>query len=288
MGPRLARIIGALLLAGGLAACSAVRIAYNSLPEVSYWWLDSYVDFEAAQTPRVRDALTQLLAWHRQDELPKLAELLRQTRALAADDVTAAQACELADAIRARLLAVAEHTAPSGAELVASLSDAQLAHIERKHARVNADYAKAWLDLSREDQQEKRYEQFLDRSEDFYGRLDPEQRELLRQQAAASMFDPREVDANRRRHQQEVLALLRRLQGGRLPAAEAQGAIRDYARRFAQPPAPMRERLRAQQEETCRDVAELHNRTSPGQRQKAQQRLQAYENDVRQLAAAAF
>src|SRR5689334_8833467 len=96
---RLARIIGVLLLAGGLAACSTVRLVYNSLPELSYWWLDSYVDFDGTQTPRVRDELAQLLEWHRQNELPKLADLLRETRALAAGDVTAAQACGLAEAI---------------------------------------------------------------------------------------------------------------------------------------------------------------------------------------------
>ena len=56
-----ARIIGALLLASALAACSSVRLAYNNLPTLSYWWLDGYVDFDGAQTPRVREDLGQLL-----------------------------------------------------------------------------------------------------------------------------------------------------------------------------------------------------------------------------------
>src|SRR5215469_338870 len=100
---RLARIIGVLVLVGWLAACSAIKLAYNNLPEVSYWWLDSYVDFDSTQTPRVRDELTQVLEWHRQNELPKVIDLLRQTRTLAADDVTPAQACELVDSIQTRL-----------------------------------------------------------------------------------------------------------------------------------------------------------------------------------------
>lgn len=282
---RLARIIGALLVAGCLAACSTLKLAYNNLPEVSYWWLDSYVDFDSTQTPRVRDELARLLEWHRQNELPKLADLLRQTRVLASGDVTAAQACELAEAIRARLLAVADRATPAGAELASSLSDAQLRHVERKYARINVDYGKDWLDLGHEGQQQKRYEQFLDRSEDFYGRLDADQRDLLRRQAAQSRFDPREIDANRKSRQQDMLTLLRRLQGGRMPPGEAQAAVRDHVSRVADSSGPMRERLRALQEESCRNIAELHNQTSPAQRQKAQQRLQAYENDLRQLAA---
>ncbi|MBB3177168.1 DUF6279 family lipoprotein [Variovorax sp. Sphag1AA] len=286
---RLARIIGALvaavLVAGCLAACSAIKLAYNNLPEVSYWWLDSYVDFDSTQTPRVRDGLTQLLEWHRQNELPKVVDLLRQTRTLAGDDVTPAQACELVESIQARLLAVAERAVPASSELALSLDDAQLGHLERKYARINADYRKEWIALTPKDQQEKRYEQFLDRSEDFYGRLDPSQRDLLRRQIAQSSFDPREIDANRKTRQQEIIALLRRLQAEKAAPAEAQAAVRAYVLRVAEPTGPVRLRREALQEESCRNIAELHNQTTAAQRSKARQRLQGYEDDLRELAS---
>ena len=287
---RLARIIGVLVaasfIAGCLSACSTLKLAYNNLPEVSYWWLDSYVDFDSTQTPRVRDGLTQLLEWHRQNELPKVIDLLRQTRTLAGDDVTPAQACELVTSIQARLLALAERAVPAGTELALSLDDAQLAHLERKYARINADYGKEWVALSAKDQREKRYEQFLDRSEDFYGRLDPSQRDLLRRQIAQSSFDPREIDANRKARQQEILELLRRLQADKSAPGEAQAAVRAYVRRVAEPTGEAREQRQAMQEESCRNIAELHNQTTPAQRSKARRRLQGYEDDLRELAAA--
>jgi len=287
---RLARIIGALVtasfVAGCIAACSTIKLAYNNLPEVGYWWLDSYLDFDTAQTERVRDGLTQLLEWHRQNELPKVVELLRQTRTLAGDDVTPAQACELVEAIQARLLAVAERAVPAGTALALSLNDGQLAHLERKYARINADYGKEWVRLSPTDQREKRYEQFLDRSEDFYGRLDPAQRDLLRRQIAQSSFDPREIDASRKTRQQEILALLRRLQAEKTAPAEAEAVVRAYVRHVAEPTGAPRERRLALQEESCRNIAELHNQTTPAQRSKARQRLQGYEDDLRELASA--
>ncbi len=44
-----ALLVGTFALAG-LSACSAIKIGYNNLPELSYWWLDGYVDFDGAPT----------------------------------------------------------------------------------------------------------------------------------------------------------------------------------------------------------------------------------------------
>ncbi|MDM0105363.1 DUF6279 family lipoprotein [Variovorax sp. J22R24] len=283
---KLARIIGVLVLASALAACSAVKLAYNNLPEVSYWWLDGYLDFDGAQTPRVRDELDQLLAWHRQNELPRIVGLLQKAQALAPRDVTPGQTCEMVNEIRTRLLALAERAEPAGAELAVSLTESQLQQLERKYTRINADYRKDWLDRSIEKQREKRYEKFLERSEDFYGRLDAEQRDLLKLQVARSVFDPRELDAERKRRQREALTLLRRFNAQKTPPADAQAAIHAYVLRIADPPpGPWRDRQQALQQEACHDIAEFHNQTSAAQRDKAMRRLQSYENDVRDLAA---
>ena len=282
-----ARIIGLLLLAAALGACSAIKLAYNNLPEVSYWWLDAYVDFDGSQTPKVRDELAQLLAWHRQNELPRVLGLLQEAQALAPRDVTAAQACRMADEIRERLLAVAERAEPAGTELALSLGEAQLRQLERKYAKNNADYRKEWLSRSAAEVQEKRFDKFVERLEDFYGRLTAEQRELVRRQVAQSVFDPRLADAERRKRQQEALQLLRGFNAAPPPAAEARGAIHAYVMRIADPPpGPWREHQQALLQEGCRNLAALHNATSAGQREQAVRRLQAYQDDLRQLVAA--
>ncbi|RYF33019.1 MAG: hypothetical protein EOO26_09585 [Comamonadaceae bacterium] len=286
-GAKLARIIGAVVLGATLAGCSAIKLGYNNLPDLAYWWLDGYVDFNDAQTPRVRDDLASLLAWHRQTELPQIAALLQKAEALAPADVTPEQACAFTEDIRARLLAVAMRAEVPGAELAVSLDDAQLQTLERKYAKTNADYASDWLKRSVAKQQDKRYDQFLDRNEDFYGRLDSAQRDLLRQQVAASVFDAKRVDAERRLRQQEALALLRRFAAERTPSAEARPLLHAYIQRVSQPPpGPWRDYQQAVLQEGCRNVAALHNSTTPAQRQKAVERLRAYEADVRDLMAA--
>lgn len=283
----MARIIGVLLLAAALGACSAIKLAYNNLPTVSYWWLDGYLDFDSEQSPKVRDELAQLLAWHRQNELPRLAALLQDAQALAPDEVTPAQVCAMADRVRDRLLAVSDHAEPAGTELALSLTTGQLRQLERKYAKNNADYRKDWLDRTPAQVQEKRYDQFLDRAEDFYGRLGAEQRDLLKQQVAQSVFDPVLAGAERRKRQQEALVLLRGFAAGKPPPAEARAALHDYIQRIAEPPpGPWRDQQQALLQEGCRNTAALHNGTTASQRAQAVRRLQAYQDDLRQLVAA--
>jgi len=282
-----ARIIGALLVTAALGACSAIQLAYNNLPTVSYWWLDGYLDFDGAQTPKVRDELAQLLAWHRQNELPRLASLLKEAQAMAPGEITPEQVCTMADRIRERLLAVTERAEPAGTELALSLSEAQLQQLERKYAKNNAEYRKDWLDRTPAQVQEKRYDQFLDRTEDFYGRLTGEQRDLLKQQVAQSVFDPKLADSERRKRQQEALKLLRGFIASKTPPAEARTALHDYIQRIAEPPpGPWRDHQQALLQEGCRNTAAMHNGTSASQRTQAVRRLQAYQDDLRELVAA--
>ena len=285
----MARIIVAALGCALLCACSSVKLAYNNLPTVTWWWLDGYVDLDASQSPRVREALAQLLDWHRRNELPKFIPLLQKAQALAPDTLTPEQVCTFSDAIRDRLLAFAVRAETPGAELALSLDDAQLQHLQRKYAKVNESYRKDWLALDANKRQDKRFDQLLDRYEDFYGTLDTSQRELLRQLVAQSVFSAERFDAQRRTRQQEALALLRGLRADPASSSDtqaAQAALNGYVQRTAHPPpGPWRDYQQALSTEGCRNLATLHNTTTAAQRERAARRLREYENDVRQLAA---
>ncbi|MFC5609289.1 DUF6279 family lipoprotein [Variovorax soli] len=283
--------LAAALLASLLAGCSTVKLAYNNAPELAYWWLDGYLDFDASQTPRVRGELDWLLAWHRQNELPQWIALLQKAQAMAPNDSTPAQACELAQAMRLRLLALAEQAEPAGAVLALTLTRAQLDHLQKKYAQVNDDYRADWIDKSREAQQDRRYEQWLNRSEDFYGNLDERQKKALRQMVADSVFNPVLFDAERKRRQTVALRTLRTLGAlGAEPgvsASEAQQVLHAYIRTVAEPPpGRWRDQQEALWQESCRNVAALHNMTTPAQREQAVRRLRSYETQLRELAAA--
>ena len=271
------------LLALGLAGCSTVKLAYNNLPELSYWWLDGYLDFDDSQAPRVRAELERLLAWHRRNELPRWIELLQQAQQLAPGDATAAQACALNDAVRDRLLVLAEQAEPASAELALTLAPAQLQHLQRKLESRNAEFADDWLDATPEAIQTRRYKRWLDWAETLYGTLDETQRAALRAMVAKPPFDPPMAEAQHRPRQAVLLAGLASLQDG-ASAAKARQVLKDYVQMVAQPaPGGWREHREALQLEGCRNFAALHASTNAQQRAHARQRLLGYEQDLRAL-----
>ncbi|HEX6707515.1 MAG TPA: DUF6279 family lipoprotein [Albitalea sp.] len=278
-----ALIIGALAL---LTACSALRLGYGQAPELVYWWLDGYVDLDDDQSPRVREALRQWFRWHRGTQLVDYAGLLQHTRGQLADTLTPAQVCRLADEVQARVDTAFEQAVPAVAELARTLTPEQLAHLQHKQAKNNADYRNDYLQDTTEERLKAQVKRVVERAETLYGRLDDAQREKVAQWVADSPFDAQRWAAERELRQVEVRQVLRRIAGGALPPQEAQAAVRRvYQHSFRSP----REDYRAYQQRlaqyNCAFAAQVHNLTSPEQRQRAVARLKGWEDDLRSLAA---
>lgn len=275
-----------LALAAALAGCSAIKLGYNTLGEVAYWWLDSYIDFTETQRPIVRQDLARLHQWHRAEELPKFAAILRRMEELAPGDVSPGQACSFVPEFRQRLAAVADRAEAAAVALASGLSAEQLRHIQHRYEKNNAGYTSDWVELAPADRLEKRYRQFLERSEMIYGRLDEPQRTALRSDIEKSVFDPRRSLAERQRRQHDALRTLRQMGGQRIGFQQARQLFRGYLERVQYPPEPA---ARAYQEtlveEGCRHFSVLHNSTTATQREAAVRRLRAYQRDLRELAA---
>ncbi len=283
----LARIIGLLALALALAACSAVKLGYNNLAEVGYWWLDGYFDFADSQDQRVREDLARLHAWHRGAELPRYGELLQRMERLAPADLVPAQVCAFEPELRERFQAVAERAEPAVVTFAISLTPAQLQHLERKYARNNADYRREWLRLTPGELRDKRVKQLLERFEMIYGDLGEAQRNVLRQQVERTPFDAQRVLAERERRQRDTLETLRKVTAPGVSLDEARALMRGLLQRGLRSPDPA---YRAWQEaavqEFCSTLAVVHNSTTAAQRESAVRRLRAYQRDVGELSAA--
>lgn len=270
-----------------MAGCSSVRLAYNNVPTFGTWWLDNYLDFDDAQSAQLREDLASLQKWHRSTQLPEIAGLLQRAQALAAQErLTAAPVCALVQDVQGQLGDLSARSGGGAAQLVRSLTAPQLKHMEDKYASSNADFRKEWLEISAEQRQKKRYDKALDRAEHIYGRLDGDQRALLRSLVDASSFDPTRLQAERLRRQQDTLQTLRELAGSQTTDEQAERALRGLFDRYRQSPQPeLRAYAQRQVTEGCEGVAALHNTTNAAQRERAVQRLQAYEQDFRTLAA---
>ena len=226
-------LVPALLLSG----CSAVRLGYNSAPELSYWWLDSFLDFNDPQSVQVRADLAALQAWHRQSELPRYVNLLEKLQRLAPATVTPGQLCEVYGELKPRLQALLDQAEPSIAALAPTLTPEQLVHLQRQLDKRSEKWRAQWLTVSLDERNTRRVKQLADRAEMLYGSLEEPQLALLRERVAALPFDADLRERESQRRHQDVLQTLRQVQSGNAQrqagpgsAARLAGARRQFAR----------------------------------------------------------
>ncbi len=283
---RLARIISLLVLFGLLQACSAVRLAYNQAPDLAYWYLDSYANFNSAQSLQVKEELVKLHTWHRQTQLPAYVDTLQKVQKLLPGDVTGSTACSVVDDIRRKLVAVSDQAEPAVGALADTLRAVQLTQMERKFDKNNAAYREDYVDATAKDSYAKRYKQALNRAEMLYGRLDDKQLALITRQVEQSRFNAALSYAERLRRQQDTLQNLRAMMANPSPGEPTRKAVRALLERSINSPnMAYRDYLEALTQDGCKNFAELHNSTSPEQRRKAVQTLNNYEQDLKVLSA---
>ena len=290
------RIIGGLAAVSALLllqACSAIKLGYNNGTELAYFWLDGYVDFRDDQNPRLREELGKLLAWHRSEELPKLAELLQKVQRLAANDVMPSQICAVYADARERFDATTRRADPAAVWLAMSLSADQLKRIDRQLKKADDKFRKDTQDLTPVERMDRRVKSNVERAEEFYGRLDDKQVALLRGAMEAATSNPELNQLERQRRQADFAQTLRMASGQTTLAntnkpgpAEVLTLLRGYLERLAK---PLNAEYRAYSDkitqESCATFASLHNSTSKEQRDRAVRRLAAYERDARELHA---
>jgi hypothetical protein len=278
----------ATLAACGLLmqGCSAVKLAYNQVPQLAYWQLNSYLDLSETQTERVRDELGDLHQWHRDTMLPRHAELLQKVQQQLPSAISPDQACRTYDDVRAQIDKVVTQAEPKLVWLAAQLTDAQVRNLQKKQASSNADWKKEWVDVTPEKLREQRFKQLLSRAETFYGTLDEPQKAALRAFVAQSSFDPQRTYAERLRRQKDLVQVLQRIAEDRTNTDQARSLLRGYLARFnASPDAAYQRYAQTLVEEGCEGYSRVHNAMTAVQRLKAVHSVKGYEQDFLVLAA---
>ena len=271
-----------------LTGCSAVRLGYNKLPEIASWWLDSYIDFSDTQGPQAKAALQKLQTWHRKEELPAIAELLLQAQTLAPQNITPEQACKVWEGAQVRIESFIQESSRLAAPVVSQLSAKQLKHLEKEWASRNEDWKKQWLQGTPDSRIKKRVDLAAERFNSFYGDLNLEQRQVLKQQFLQSTWTPEASYQLRLKRQQEQLIALQAMSSEitkpAMPIAQVEKSLQSLILQSVRPKdaGDLSKQLQLEQQ-ACQNLAQLHNTMSPAQRLKAQRKLKDYETDVREL-----
>lgn len=269
----------------GLQGCSAVKLGYQQLPNLSYWWVDSALSFSDAQSTQAKEALGQLHRWHKREELPVYADLLQRLAVQSAEPIQAAQVCAVWSDVDKAMDRALRQSVRSAAPVAMALGPEQLSHLNQYWVGKNKDWDKEWLQGSASERLERRLSKAVERFSDFYGTLTPAQTAMVKAQLQQSVWTPEWGQRDRQRRQQDLLAALQKASQSNpsaLPQVEADlWAV--WQRWLSPPDAASKAMLQRMIQQGCENLAQLHNSTSPEQRLRAARRLRAYEQDLRDL-----
>ncbi len=268
------------------AGCSLLRVGYGQASPLAFRWLDGYVDFDDAQSLRVRSALGDAMIWHRRTQLPDYVELLVRAGSEVQGDVMPGRMCAWGRGLRDRGDVLVQYALPTIVEVALTLSPAQIAHIEKRQAKTNAEWRDDHLQRDLEKRRSAAVKREVERAEEFYGDLDDSQRALVARSVAASPYDAERSYAERLARQQDAIALIRRWRENGTGRDEALVQARGWVQRLERSP---RESYRVYSDRladhNCSFASTLHNTTSTAQRRDAANKIKGYESDLRALIA---
>ena len=282
-GARWLLAAGAVLL---LAACSSLRFGYNNADTLLLYTLDSYFDLDDGQEALARERVRGLLAWHRSTQLAAYAGLLDSAGRKLDGELTPADVLALNSELNARLAVIGAQAATDLARLALTLQPPQIEHFAGKLAESNAKARRSIVGLGGVLTPEDRTKRWLERAQDWLGPLSETQVELVRQAVARRPGGGEAWVAERARRQQDLLAILTRIQRDQ-PAVDT-GAqwLRAYFADLAEPGSAERRARAAEFRAANADlIAQLVNSATPQQRAHAAKKLRGYAADFTVLAA---
>lgn len=276
--------IAASMLLGG---CSAIRLTYNNLDTITYWWLDGYLDFHGEQKAWARQRTVALLAWHKQSELKATVQFLdRMQHEL---DVPPSRERVLAnyDALIQISEKLTEHALPDMADLCLRLDADNLAQMEKKFAANNESFKDDYLDENVQERQTKRFKKLMEQTEFWFGSFSPEQERQLRAVSDARPLKHEMWLSYRLQRQADLLALLRTIQREHPGRDEVMARLRVYldASYFEHSGRNPEEQafFLASKQGTADFVVMALQIATPAQKERARHRLQQWHDDLASL-----
>jgi hypothetical protein len=215
-------------LAFVLLACSAVRIGFNNGETVSYWWLNSYVDFESEQKPWVKSHIDDLFVWHHKTQLRDYVKLVSRIQHRDLSAVSKADLLADYEEGKKYLMQITERAAPELADLALSLNAEQIAKVEEKLKKNNAKFRKEYLSGDRNSRQEFRYKKMMKQAEYWFGNFSRAKEQKLRALSDARPLNNELVLNNRMRRQTELVNLLKKIHSEKPGKEAATATIRKY------------------------------------------------------------
>lgn len=257
-----------------LGGCSLLSLSYRHAPLLLTTWVDGYFDLDRAQRKALKQAMTEVHAWHRDTRLPGLARALEALAGAAMQPtVTPADLRPFSDTLRAEYHALSARLAPAFAVLAAELNAAQREHLAQALARSREEQAEEYLKPGAASLAATRLAWIEDLAEEWLGRLSTTQTDWLTTRLAEMPPDYRAWSAHRAARQHALLDAV----SGKTPGAAMAAWLMAYESSRSPDYQAHVERMRDFYETLTTDLV---NGASAEQRAHLHARLLAYRDDL--------
>jgi hypothetical protein len=267
----------AALVLFALAGCSATQIAYESGATLLRWRATSYLDVHGAQSEELDRRIERFLAWHRRTALPQYAQLAASCARRIEQGITRADLEWGYDALHAQLDQSLRAAAREIAPIMDSLTPEQIGHIEQRFAEDNREFAGEDLAGDEAARRKRRFDRNVARFEDWIGPLSAAQLAIVRRYGETAPLTGTLRAADRRRRQDQLLAILGAHQAHARLAAWAVGWDRNRSPEYAAA-------ARAHREAYYDMLLALDRTLSAEQRASAAARFRGFARDFQILA----
>lgn len=277
-----------MLLLLAMAGCSVIKVSYNNAQELTYWWLYSYVHFSDAQKPLIKAELATLHDWHRFNEIPAYINILKSAQKKVMHDTTPEQVCTVVESVRNRLRMLNLQTEPIIEKLSPTLTHEQLGHMQKHFDKNNQKWQEDWMEGTQQERVEYRLKLAVERTEMFYGELNDQQRDILKDNIRISTFNAETSYEERLRRQADAIATLKKIIDLKLAEPDIKLEIAAYFDRLQNgDDLAYQNYIDRLTVDSCAGFAKLHNSTSAEQRQRVADKLGGYIKDLEALKSSA-
>lgn len=275
-----------------LGACSAIKLGYNNSATFAHTYLTSKVDFDSDQSALMKTSLRGLVEWHRNNELPLLAEELQKARLVLAprgenlQPVTAAQVNALNQAIRTSLRRTADEAAPVIAKNMLGLWPNQISDIQEALNKSNQDYREKRMASNAAERVEKSVERMAERFERWLGDLNPKQMARIEQWAKSAANNPEQNYEKRLKRQQVFMQLVSQSANRQIDQATLTREVSQLLNDWQTPGnASEKKDFELRQQAVVDLVVDVLNAANMQQRNNAAERAASWAEDFQILAS---
>ena len=175
-------LLAVLVISVSTSGCTT-KLAYDFLDWELYWELRDYVKFNRDQRFRVKDEISQLIDWHRSEELPQYADQLEKLSKELKSGITVGQLEEFSNNLRDSWQRIVIKTLPAAVDIISNLTDEQVNDFLKMLIEKEGDDAKK-IEKGTHVRTVKKREAYVSKKiVDVIGKLNEDQKSLSAQWA---------------------------------------------------------------------------------------------------------